>query len=246
MADFVAKALAKSIGIVRRTVAQDEKTEAMEWSLHDGRGRRKYLVSAERTAFLEAAIRAGGETATFCLVLGFCGCRISEALALTPERIDDANCAITFETLKRRRKGIMRTLPVPRRLLRLLQDVHHYREAQAHPARARARLWRFSRTTGWRRVKAVMQRASIPAFLTSPKALRHAFAAEASTKDVVLAVIQKWLGHADIRTTAIYTTLIGGEERALASRTWLCAKFSDDENSTDLADPVNRYDQRAF
>jgi len=39
------------------------------------------------------------------------GCRISEALALTPRRIDLATSAIVFETLKKRRAGVYRTDP---------------------------------------------------------------------------------------------------------------------------------------
>jgi integrase len=43
----------------------------------DGQG--KYLTPSEREAFLKAAEDAGRETRTFCHVLAFTGCRISEA-----------------------------------------------------------------------------------------------------------------------------------------------------------------------
>lgn len=161
-----------------------------------------------------------GNTASFCVVLAFSGARISEVLALTPERLDDGTCAITFETLKRRRRGVMRAVPVPRKLLSYLDTVHHYREARADPLRASVRLWRWSRTTAWRRVKLVMRRANNPSFVSKPKSLRHAFGAEAANRQVTLTMIKKWMGHADIRTTEIYTTLVGREERILASRVW--------------------------
>ena len=51
--------------------------------LHDTQGRRLYLTAAERAAFLAAAKQAALPVRTFCLVLHYTGCRISEALALT-------------------------------------------------------------------------------------------------------------------------------------------------------------------
>ena len=192
----------------------------MDWSLYDGRGRRKYLVPIERSAFLQAALQAGGKTATLCAVLTFSGARISEVLALTPERIDEANGTINFETLKRRKKGITRAVPVPRNLFLYLDGVHHFQEAKRDPTGANKRLWTWSRTTAWRRVHQVMRLAAHPDHLSQPKSLRHAFGAEARMTGVPLELIQIWMGHARIETTFIYTTVVGPEERAFARRTW--------------------------
>jgi integrase/recombinase XerD len=196
----------------------------MSWSLYDLHGRRKYLVPKERWAFCDAALRVGGETGTFCAVLAFSGARISEVLALTPDRLDDGNGAINFETLKRRQRGIIRAVPVPSALLDCLDDVHGYRAAQRDTDQASVHLWPWSRTTAWRKVKAVMLLAEAPAFLSKPKALRHAFGAEAALNQVSLTLIKKWMGHAKLETTEIYTSLIGDEERALARLTWRQAK----------------------
>jgi len=46
-------------------------------------------------------------------VLAYSGCRISEALALTADRVDLAAYTIIFETLKKRRRGVYRAVPVP-------------------------------------------------------------------------------------------------------------------------------------
>ena len=81
--------------------------------LHDGRGRRLYLTGDERAAFLAAAVRAPRPARTFCGVLAHSGCRVSEALKLTPRRVDPAGRALVFETLKKRRKGVFRAVPVP-------------------------------------------------------------------------------------------------------------------------------------
>jgi len=192
----------------------------MSWSLYDLRGRRKYLVPKERWAFLEAALDIGGAVATFCAVLAFTGARISEVLALSPERLDEANGAINIETLKRRQRGIIRAVPVPLKLFDLLDAIHDFRAAQRDVSRAHSRLWPWSRTTGWRRVKEVMRLAHEPEYVSKPKALRHAFGAEATLRMISPVLIQKWMGHARIETTQIYTTLIGEEERSLARITW--------------------------
>jgi integrase len=75
-------------------------------SLFDRLGNRKYLIARERLAFVYAASKHDGQTSTFCLTLAFTGARISEVLALTPSRIDVADEAIVFETLKQRKRGI--------------------------------------------------------------------------------------------------------------------------------------------
>jgi integrase/recombinase XerD len=220
MADFVSKASAKSRDFVGLAFGKKCKQPRMSWSLYDTRGRRKYLVSKERWAFVRAALSMGGEVATFCTVLALTGARISEVLALTPERIDDGNCAINIETLKRRKKGIIRTVPVPRGLLALVERVHRYRAAQLDPIQAADRIWPWSRTTAWRRVKVVMKLANAPVFVSKPKALRHAFGAKATLNKVSLHMLKKWMGHAKLETTEIYAALIGAEERSLARLTW--------------------------
>ena len=52
--------------------------------LHDPNGKRLYLTAEERRAFLAAAAKAARPVRTLCGVLHTTGCRISEALALTP------------------------------------------------------------------------------------------------------------------------------------------------------------------
>jgi integrase len=220
MADFVSGALAKSTSNIRPKTPKATKSPTMNWSLFDERGRRKYLVPLERKRFLQAALDVGGPTASFCAVLMFSGARISEVLALTPERIDDANGTINFETLKRRKKGVIRAVPVPKSLLVYLDGVHRYRAAQLNSNFAGEPLWTWSRTTAWRRVKQVMRKAAHPEHVSKPKSLRHAFGAAAAVNRVPLTMIMKWLGHARLETTQIYTSLVGKEERELAQRNW--------------------------
>jgi integrase/recombinase XerD len=70
-------------------------------TLCDHDGHRKYLTPAERDAFLKAADDSEvREVRTFCATLAYTGCRISEALALTADRIDLKDGAIVIESAK--------------------------------------------------------------------------------------------------------------------------------------------------
>jgi site-specific recombinase XerD len=180
-------------------------------ALIDQRGTRKYLVARERLAFVYAASNKAEAVSTFCLTIAFTGARISEVLALTANRIDVADETIIFETLKQRGKKVFRAIPIPRALIPLLA---------AYGAGKEGRLWSWGRTTGWKVVKNVMREAGIAECLCKPKALRHSFAVEAGQKGIPLNIVQRWLGHARIETTAIYASAIGDEERNLARRAW--------------------------
>ena len=70
------------------------------------------------------------------------------------------------------------------------------------------------------RVKQTMQSAGVAPSLSMPKALRHAFGVGATQKNVPLNIIQKWMGHSRITTTAIYADAVGDEERRFAQRMW--------------------------
>ncbi|MEZ5846001.1 MAG: tyrosine-type recombinase/integrase [Geminicoccaceae bacterium] len=52
------------------------------------------------------------------------------------------------------------------------------------------------------------------------KGLRHGYGVNAITKGVPLNMLCKWMGYADIKTTAIYANAIGAEEQGIAARMW--------------------------
>lgn len=68
------------------------------------KGKRKYLAQDERAAFLDAADKAERDVRTFCGLLHHTGCRISEALAVTVDRIDFSNKVVVLESLKKRKR----------------------------------------------------------------------------------------------------------------------------------------------
>jgi len=123
--------------------------------------------------------------------------------------------------LKRRQKGVFRELPLPDGLRDLLEGAHSITLRRADAILIDKRLWPWSRTTAWALTKAVMQRAGLPEYLCQPKALRHTFGIEGvMNQNIPLGVMQKWMGHARIDSTVVYTTPVGREERALAHRMW--------------------------
>ncbi|MGA2843232.1 MAG: tyrosine-type recombinase/integrase [Steroidobacteraceae bacterium] len=138
-------------------------------------GTRKYLNAAERVRFERAAARAPPRIKLFCLTLRWTGGRISEVLAVTPSSLDLDSGVVSLETLKRRKRGIVRQVPLPPSLLTELDRELHLCDAQHDPERARVRIWRFSRTTAWRYVKAAMAAAGIVGAPAMPKGLRHSF-----------------------------------------------------------------------
>lgn len=55
-----------------------------------------------------------------------------------------------------------------------------------------------------------------------PKGLRHGFGVNAFQSNNPPHLVQRWLGHASLRTTAtaIYGDVIGPDKRAFAARMW--------------------------
>jgi integrase len=96
----------------------------------------------------------------------------------------------------------------------------HLRRSQRDPDSAYRRIWKWSRTTAWRRVKEVMKAANVSGTPAMPKGLRHGFGVTAFQSLVPPHLVQRWFGHASLRTTGIYGDVIGPEERAFAERMW--------------------------
>ncbi len=185
------------------------------WALFDRQGRRKYLVSSERKRFFHAAMEGPLADSVFANLLLHSGCRISEALAVCPQHIDVEEQFVVFRTLKKRGRIHIRAVPVPRDFWkRALLMVGRDNTSSAEP------IWRWSRSTAWRKVKRIMARAGIEGVHASPKGLRHGFAVEALAKGAPLTLVKTWLGHSRLESTQVYTQVMGAEERAYAERMW--------------------------
>jgi len=197
------------------------RTAQASMRLHTVDGARKYLTAGERDAFLRQAELADRQVRTLCMTLAYAGCRLSEALALTADRVDLAAGVLVIESLKKRRTGVFRAVPVPPALLETLNMVHGIRELHSRRGKGLGvRLWPWSRMTGWRTVHAVMADAGLDGPHASPKGLRHGFGVAAVSAGIPLNLVQKWLGHAQLTTTAIYADAVGTEEHDIGRRMW--------------------------
>jgi integrase/recombinase XerD len=65
-----------------------------------------------------------------------------------------------------------------------------------------------------------LQVAGLDGVAASPKGLRHGFGVAAVTAGIPLNLVQKWLGHAQLSTTAVYANAVGDEEKDIARRMW--------------------------
>ena len=198
-----------------------------EMRLHDPAGNRLYLNAEERCAFLAAARRQPARDRTLCETLYWTGCRPSELLEITADRIDLSGGTIAIRSLKKRKdttgqqKVVFRAVPVPPEFLDTLNTAHGIREAQKSRRKAAAPIWDLSRVRIWQIVKGVMIEARIPdAPHRSPKGLCHGFGINATVNGVPLHMVQRWMGNAQLSTTAIYADAVGKEEQDIAARMW--------------------------
>jgi integrase len=198
-----------------------------EMRLYDRAGNRLYLNAEERAAFLTAARRQPARDRTLCETLHWTGCRPSELLEITPAKIDLSGGTIAIRSLKKRKdangvqKALFRSIPVPPELTDTLNTAHGIREAQRSRRKTTAPIWPLSRVRVWQIVKKVMIEAGIPdAPYRSPKGLRHGFGVHATVQGVPLHLLQRWLGHAQLSTTAIYADAVGKEEQDIAAKMW--------------------------
>jgi integrase/recombinase XerD len=216
------KMLATLLAIVLRgprAKAGGSRAPSRSMTLHTIAGARKYLNSAERKRFAGAADTMPPEPRLFCLLLMWSGCRISEALAVTPLAIDREAGTVAFITLKRRRASVVRQVPIPTALIADLTTVFDLERRESDAHMRGSRLWRWSRSMAWRWVKVAMKRAALSGTAATPKGLRHTFGV-AAFQTVPPHIVQRWLGHASLRTTGIYGDVSGREEHLFAERIW--------------------------
>jgi len=110
-------------------------------------------LTEEQGRFIAAAnAHERAEVRTFCLTLAYTGCRISEALELTPERVDLSDKSITFRTLKHRDKVKYRSVPCPDTLLDAIELVHSVRKARRSKKLKTVALWSWGRTQATKHV----------------------------------------------------------------------------------------------
>jgi len=142
-----------------------------------------------------------------------CGLRTNEARPLAVHSIDGGN-----QILRIIGKGNKeRLIPIPTPILQALRDFW-----KTH----RNKQWLFPNQSGsnaisscilYRAFKDALILAGLP-IETTPHALRHSYATRLAENDVDIRTVQILMGHADIKTTTIYTHLTEPRRKKLRNR----------------------------
>jgi integrase/recombinase XerD len=180
-------------------------------------GERKYLNRDERRRVLAATEKLDPEQSLFSLLLAWTGARVSEVLALTPKSFQVDASIVTILTLKRR-KFCPREVPIPPSLMKRIEQ--HFSLRQLPSTSQSARLWGWHRVTAWRVVRRLMALAGVIGSRACPRGLRPAFGIATLQSGVPINLIQRWMGHARLKTTMIYMSVSGPEELSFARQFW--------------------------
>ncbi|MEO1263180.1 MAG: site-specific integrase [Bacteroidota bacterium] len=183
-------------------------------------GQRKYLNSAERTALIRAVKQVAPVNRTLCLMLVHTGCLISEAIGLRYGDIDLSGQKVSIRTLRKRNKEstATRTVPLPSHFL--IDLVYAHKLGRQNTLSPDTRLWGWSRTSAFRKVKEAMKIAGIEGYHATPLGIRHGFGMYCAEKEVPLNYIRKWMGHSSLEITEMYLLNRVCDERAVAERLW--------------------------
>lgn len=184
--------------------------------LYNEQSQRLYINAEERARFLGVAETRPPHIRAFCITLFYTGCRLSEARELSFASIQSQARLISFRSLKKRARHHIREVPIPQILINALEPLprnvpHAIWSAHGKP---------ISRVTAYRWIKEVMTEAKITGPQATAKGLRHGYGIHAVRSGVQLHMLQKWMGHANMATTAIYANAVGEEELEIADRMW--------------------------
>lgn len=205
--------------LTKNVARQSDSHFGAEAGLYGPKGERKYLNREERSRFLRSAEQFDADRCLFALVLAWTGARVSEILALTPASFQIDAGIVVIVTLKRR-KFAVREVPIPPKLMARLDRCFGLRRLQRGEHSAQQRLWPWHRVTAWRLIKHLMTVAGVCGQQACPRGLRHGFGVGALQSGVPLHLIQRWMGHARLATTAIYMNVCGAEEMSFAGLFW--------------------------
>lgn len=203
-------------------------TNTPHMRLYNQQNERLHLNADERARFIEAANGQPAYIRIFCLTLLYAGCRLSEARELTTQSLQAGEQRIAVRSLKKRDQHHIREIPIPPALCQSLTELAASAGKLEHTKTQDNREWLWQsgdgdmidRITAYRWVKMVMANAGITGPQACPKGLRHSYAIHAIRCSIQLNMLQKWMGHADIKTTAIYANAVGVEELEIAERMW--------------------------
>ena len=196
--------------------------------LFDEQDRRLFFNLEERAAFLKAANRAEGKTRTFCHLLHYTGCTLSESITVTAEQIDIPGRSIILQGTTQRRHDITRAIPVPDAFIDLLDEMHDIRGAQSDPASTNGRIWPHDISTMRDKLVRVIREAGIAGGPHAmPRGIRYGFLVHAIRCGVILSRAERWMGYSHSSDLRHYVEQLArlapevvGNEREDASLMW--------------------------
>ena len=122
--------------------------------LFDQYGDRLYINPDERRKYASVLGELDKFERMFCLMLHHTGCRLQEALNITLGQVDISERCVIIETLKRRRKGHFRQIPLPNDYINELDLVYDLKKLQSNRTKNKKalqqRVWTFSKSTAFR------------------------------------------------------------------------------------------------
>ena len=146
-------------------------------------------------------------------IFAYTGCRVDELKFFTVESLDSNYIKKVYN------KGKERTIILRNDLKRALKDyckrmnlTTGYIFISTDPKAKPGAMW--DNSTIWRRLKRIAKAAKINPDKIHAHAWRHLFAKKAKEAGIDLDELQDILGHADIKTTAIYTQTSNREKKA--------------------------------
>jgi len=184
-------------------------------------GERKYLNREERQAFKNAIQYMKPKAKLYCSMIYYTGCRLSEALEVTPNALDYDRGLVRFRTLKQKsyKPSVYRMVELPEDYLAALES--EYKAATNKGKRAgKQRIWDFTSRMACKYVTQAMERAEIKGRRATARGLRHSMGVMLALDKVPVNVIADILGHKDIKNTLIYMQILGEDRRELISNVW--------------------------
>lgn len=167
-----------------------------------------------------------------------CGARLGKGHSFCPKCGLAVKDAVTKEQEHRK----MRTLPVGREIMKLLED--YIKGGGPVSRNGKPVLFNINRHRAWQIIRDAARRANLPKLVNpetgkihgvSPHKLRDAFAVNAMKLDNTgdgLRMLQQYLGHANFNTTAKYRKVSGDEQREWYQKLWKNNKVEPKDEET--------------
>jgi len=135
------------------------------------------------------------------------GARISEALSIKVSDIDFYSKVVRMPSLKKRSPQI-KTIPLQGDLI---GEIGAYVGQEG--LSKEDRIFSITRQHAYRIVRGACVKVGIEEHRSHPHVLRHSFAVNSVLQRVPLPILQKWMGHSDIKNTMVYLNILSQDTR---------------------------------